>query len=106
MNSRGTGLGEKGEALPGPVIIRNLIERGEKGDRSVSVTNDIGGTLLADAMKIGAELGLQLASLYVHETNLDEIVSHVKEGGVEGWVALVLPRPWGLPWKQWWQDFS
>jgi hypothetical protein len=86
-------LGEKGEALPGPVIIRNLIERGEKGDRSVSVTNDIGGTLLADAMKIGAELGLQLASLYVHETNLDEIVSHVKEGGVEGWVALVLPRP-------------
>ena len=106
MNSRGTGLGEKGEALPGPVIIRNLIERGEKGDRAVSVTNDIGGTLLADAMKIGAELGLQLASLYVHETNLDEIVSHVKEGGVEGWVALVLPRPWGLPWKQWWQDFS
>lgn len=106
MNSRGTGLGEKGEALPGPVIIRNLIERGEKGDRSVSVTNDIGGTLLADAMKIGAELGLQLASLYVHETNLDEIVSHVKEGGVEAWVALVLPRPWGLPWKQWWQDFS
>ena len=106
MNSRGTGLGEKGEALPRPVIIRNLIERGEKGDRTVSITNDIGGTLLADAVKIGAELGLQLASLYVHETNLDDIVSHVKEGGVEGWVALVLPRPWGLPWKQWWQDFS
>ena len=106
MDSRGTGLGEKGEALPGPVIIRNLIERGEKGDRSVSVTNDIGGTLLADAVKIGAELGLQLASLYVHETNLDNLVSHVKEGAVGGWVALVLPRPWGLPWKQWWQDFS
>ena len=100
MDSRGTRLGEKGEALPGPVIIRNLIERGEKGDRAVSITNDIGGTLLADAVKIGAELGLQLASLYVHETNLDEIVSHVKEGGVEGWVTLVLPRPWGLPWKQ------
>ena len=78
MNSRGTGLSEKGEALPGPVIIRNLIERGEKGDRSVSVTNDIGGTLLADAMKISAELGLQLASLYVHKTNLDNIVSRVK----------------------------
>ena len=106
MDSHSTRLGEKGEALPGPVIIRNLIERGEKGDRTVSVTNDIGGTLLADAVKIGAELGLQFASLYVHETNLDEIVSHVKEGGVEGWVALVLPRPWGLPWKQWWQDFS
>ena len=106
MDSRCTGLGEKGEALPGPVIIRNLIERGKKGDRAVSITNDIGGTLLADAVKISAELGLQLASLYVHETNLDEIVSHVKEGGVEGWVALVLPRPWGLPWKQWWQDFS
>jgi hypothetical protein len=73
-------LGEKGEALPRPVIIRNLIERGEKGDRTVSITNDIGGTLLADAVKIGAELGLQLASLYVHETNLDKIVSHVKEG--------------------------
>ena len=100
MDSHSTRLGEKGEALPGPVIIRNLIERGEKGDRTVSVTNDIGGTLLADAVKIGAELGLQFASLYVHETNLDEIVSHVKEGGVEGWVALVLPRPWGLPWKQ------
>ena len=100
MNSRGTGLSEKGEALSGPVIIRNLIERGEKGDRAVSITNDIGGTLFADAVKIGAELGLQLASLYVHETNLDEMVSHVKEGGVEGWVALVLPRPWGLPWKQ------
>ena len=99
-------MGEKGEALPGPVIIRNLIERGEKGDRAVSITNDIGGTLLADAVKIGAELGLQLASLYVHEINLDKIVSQVKEGGVEGWVALVLPRPWGLPWKQWWQDFS
>ncbi len=97
MDSRGTGLGEKGEALPGPVIIRNLIERGEKGDRAVSITNDIGGTLFADAVKIGAELGLQLASLYVHKTNLDEIVSHVKKGGVGGWVALVLPRPWGLP---------
>ena len=106
MDSRGTGLGEKGEALPGPAIIRNLIERGEKSDRTVSITNDIGGTLLADAVKIGAELGLQLASLYVHEINLDKIVSQVKEGGVEGWVALVLPRPWGLPWKQWWQDFS
>ena len=78
MDSRGTRLGEKGEALPGPVIIRNLIERGEKGDRTVSVTNDIGGTLLADAMKISAELGLQLASLYVHKTNLDNIVSRVK----------------------------
>ena len=54
MDSRGTRLGEKGEALPGPVIIRNLIERGEKGDRTVSVTNDIGGTLLTDAVKIGA----------------------------------------------------
>jgi len=93
-------LGEKGEALPGPVIIRNLIERGEKGDRTVSVTNDIGGTLLTDAVKIGTEFGLQLASLYVHETNLANIVSHVKEGAVGGWVALVLPRPWGLPWKQ------
>ena len=80
MDSRGKGLGEKGEALPGPVIIRNLIERGEKGDRTVSITNDIGGTLLADAVKIGAKLGLQLTSLYVHETNLDEIVSHVKKG--------------------------
>ena len=79
MDSHSTRLGEKGEALPGPVIIRNLIERGEKSDRTVSVTNDIGGTLLADAVKIGAELGLQFASLYVHETNLDGIVSHVKE---------------------------
>jgi hypothetical protein len=59
-------LGKKGEALPGPVIIRNLIERGEKGDRAVSITNDIGCTLLADAVKVGAELGLQLASFYVH----------------------------------------
>jgi len=99
-------LGEKGEALPRPVIIRNLIKRGEKGDRTVSITNDIGGTLLADTMKIGAELGLKLASFYVHKTNLEDIVSQVKEGGVGGWVALVLPRPWGLPWKQWWQDFS
>jgi hypothetical protein len=80
LDSRGTGLGEKGEALSGPVIIRNLIERGEKGDRTVSVTNDIGGTLLADAVKIGAELGLKLASLYVHMTNLDKIFSHVKGG--------------------------
>jgi len=80
LDSRGTGLGEKGEALPGPVIIRNLIERGEKGDRAVSITNDIGGTLFADAVKIGAELGLQLASFYVHKTNLDNLVSHVKEG--------------------------
>ena len=79
MDSCGTRLGEKGEALPGPAIIRNLIERGEKSDRTVSITNDIGGTFLADAVKIGAELGFQLASLYVHETNLDEIVSHVKE---------------------------
>ena len=62
MDSRGTGLGEKGEALPGPVIIRNLIERGEKGDRAVSITNNIGGALLADAVKIGAELGFQLAN--------------------------------------------
>ena len=77
-------MGEKGEALPGPVIIRNLIERGEKGDRAVSITNDIGGTLLADAVKISAELGLQLASLYVHKTNLDEINSQVKEEGVGG----------------------
>ena len=66
MDSRGTSLGKKGEALPGPVIIRNLIERGEKGDRAVSITNDIGCTLLADAVKVGAELGLQLASFYVH----------------------------------------
>jgi len=100
LDPRGTGLGEKGEALPRPVIIRNLIERGEKGDRTVSITNDIGGALLADAVKIGAELGLELASLYVHKTNLDNLVSQVKEGGVGGWVALVLPRPWGLPWKQ------
>ena len=80
MDSRGTGLGEKGEALSGPVIIRNLIERGEEGDRTVSVTNDIGGTLFADAVKIGAELGLKLASFYVHKTNLDTLDSHVKEG--------------------------
>jgi len=66
LDSRGTSLGKKGEALPGPVIIRNLIERGEKGDRAVSITNDIGCTLLADAVKVGAELGLQLASFYVH----------------------------------------
>jgi hypothetical protein len=59
-------LSEKGEALPGPVIIRNQIERGEKGDRAVSITNDIGGALLTDAVKISAELGLQLASFYVH----------------------------------------
>ena len=73
-------MGEKGEALSGPVIIRNLIERGEEGDRTVSVTNDIGGTLFADAVKIGAELGLKLASFYVHKTNLDTLDSHVKEG--------------------------
>ena len=80
MDSHSTRLGEKGEALPGPVIIRNLIERGEEGDRTVSVTNDIGGTLFADAVKIGAELGLKLASFYVHKTNLDTLDSHVKEG--------------------------
>jgi len=80
LDSRGTRLGEKGEALPGPVIIRNLIERGEKGDRTVSVTNDIGSTLLTDAVKIGAELGLKFASFYVHKTNLDTLVSHVKKG--------------------------
>jgi len=70
VQTGGPGLGEERLSPPRPVPGRNLVEGTKKGHGTIAVADNIGSALLLHPVEVGAQLGLKLARLYFHMTNI------------------------------------